>query len=72
MLQIVDRRFNCRMLTAHSDKHCVLSAFPVGLRKAPLSRQHIVIRKLVENEPVPDRKPEHLHPVFPSETPNLR
>ena len=52
MLQIVDRRFSRRVLTAHGDKHRVLFAFPVDLRQAPLSRQHVVIQKLVENEPV--------------------
>ena len=52
MLQIVDRRFNRRMLTAHGDKHRVLFAFPVDLRQAPLSRQHVVIQKLVETQPV--------------------
>ena len=52
MLQIVNRRFNRRMLTAHDDKHRVLLAFPVDLRQALLSRQHVVIQKLVETKPV--------------------
>ena len=52
MLQIVNRRFNRRMLTAYDDKHPVLLAFPVDLRQALLSRQHVVIQKLVETKPV--------------------
>ena len=48
MLQIVD----LRMLTADGGKHRVLFAIPVDLRQAPLSRQYVVIQKLVETKPV--------------------
>ena len=52
LLEIVDRRFHRRVLPAHGDEHLVLLAFPVGLRGPSLARQHVVIKQLVEPNPV--------------------
>ena len=46
--EVVDRRFNRRMPTAHRDECVILLAFPFRLVETALLRQHVVIEQLVE------------------------
>ena len=52
VLEVVDRRFHCRMLTSHRHEFFAPLALPLSLVQVAFLRQHVVIEQFVEADSV--------------------